>query len=115
AFPWMNALQSDRAYFTEGFGSRLLVPFVTGFIIGVGGAFAVWQRSRRAPEVAARAGIARTFQNIRLFNQMTVLDNVLLGMDTQLQTRFWHAAMRLPLFWRERDQAVASALEILLF
>jgi branched-chain amino acid transport system ATP-binding protein len=65
--------------------------------------------------VAAHAGIARTFQNIRLFNQMTALDNVLLGMDSQLRTRFWHAALRLPLFWRELRESVRRAEDILRF
>jgi branched-chain amino acid transport system ATP-binding protein len=110
-FPWMDALASAR----DALAGHMLIPAIIGFIVGGGGAAAVWQRSRRAPEIAARAGIARTFQNIRLFNQMTVLDNVLLGMDTQLQTRLWHAALRLPLFWQERTDAVARALETLKF
>ena len=114
-FPWSQAGRILAGYFTEQTGSRLLLPALIGWLLGTGGAWAVWQRSRRAPEVAARAGIARTFQNIRLFNQMTVLDNVLLGMDTRLRTRFWHAALRLPLFWRERREATGKGLEILRF
>jgi branched-chain amino acid transport system ATP-binding protein len=110
-FPWAMAFQSARATLV----GHCAFPAVIGFLVGVSGAAAVWQRFRRAPEVVARAGIARTFQNIRLFNQMTVLDNVLLGMDPQLQTRFWHAALRLPLFWRERTEAVGRALETLQF
>jgi ABC-type branched-subunit amino acid transport system ATPase component len=115
AFQWGNALAAVRAFFAENTGARFTLPFIIGLLIGAGGAWVVWQRSRRAPEIAARAGIARTFQNIRLFNQMSVLDNVLLGMDTQLRTRFWHAALRLPLFWRERKTASARAVEILRF
>jgi ABC-type branched-subunit amino acid transport system ATPase component len=115
AFPWQDAVAAFFAYFGERTGQRLVLPFVIGGLVGLGGSFTIWQRSRRAPEVAARAGIARTFQNIRLFKQMTALDNVLLGMDTRLQTRFWHAALRLPLFWRERREATARALEILRF
>jgi branched-chain amino acid transport system ATP-binding protein len=111
AFPWATAFESA----CTALAGHCAIPAVIGFLVGVSGAAAVWQRSRRAPEVAARAGIARTFQNIRLFNQMTVLDNVLLGMDTQLQTRFWHAALRLPLFWHERTEAVGQALETLKF
>ena len=38
------------------------------------------------PEAITRAGISRTFQNIRLFSHMSVLDNVLVGMHTRLQT-----------------------------
>ncbi|MEI6083459.1 MAG: ABC transporter ATP-binding protein [Verrucomicrobiota bacterium] len=111
AFPWLKAVASVFASLT----GHMILPSLIGFIIGSAGAFSVWQRSRRAPEIAARAGIARTFQNIRLFNQMTVLDNVLLGMDSQLRTRFWHAALRLPLYWRERDDAAGKALETLRF
>src|ERR1041384_3606884 len=115
AFPWVKAIEADEQYFAEHPATRLVEPFLIGLILGAGGAWVVWQRARRAPEVVARAGIARTFQNIRLFKQMTVLDNVLLGMDRQLQTRFWHAALRLPLFWRERNESAARAMEILRF
>jgi ABC-type branched-subunit amino acid transport system ATPase component len=114
-FPWTHAVATAGTFFTQHPSQRLAVPFLFGWLIGASGAFAVWQRTRRAPEVAARAGIARTFQNIRLFNQMTVRDNVLLGMDTRLRSRFWHAALRLPLFWRERQTATAAAIEILRF
>ncbi len=110
-FPWMKALISAR----ETLAGHWVLPASIGFVVGIAGAFAVWQRSRRAPEISARAGIARTFQNIRLFNQMTVLNNVLIGMDTQLRTQLWHAALRLPLFWRERREAEKSAVEILRF
>jgi ABC-type branched-subunit amino acid transport system ATPase component len=115
SFPWTKALGTAIRFFTDEPGQRLLVPFLIGGVIGLAGAYAIWARARYAPEVVARAGTARTFQNIRLFNQMTVLDNVLLGMDSRLQTRFWHAALRLPLYWRERGNAERQALEILRF
>jgi branched-chain amino acid transport system ATP-binding protein len=110
-FPWGKALASAR----NTLAGHCLVTTIIGFVTGAGAAWVVWQRSRGAPEVVARGGIARTFQNIRLFNQMTAVDNVLLGMDRQLRTRFWHAALRLPLFWRERTEAAMRALEILRF
>jgi branched-chain amino acid transport system ATP-binding protein len=115
SFSWWTAAGAATRYFTEQPGQRFMIPFVIGAITGLAGAFAIWSRTRRAPEVAARAGIARTFQNIRLFNQMTTLDNVLLGMDSQLRTRLWHTALRLPLYWREREESVQRAMEILRF
>ncbi|MCC6797228.1 MAG: ABC transporter ATP-binding protein [Candidatus Hydrogenedentes bacterium] len=46
---------------------------------------------------------------------MTVLENVLVGMDTKLRSRFWHAALRLPFFYREYKHAQAKAMELLEF
>jgi branched-chain amino acid transport system ATP-binding protein len=95
--------------------SRTLLPGLIGAALGGAGAFVVWNRSRRTPNVISEAGIARTFQNIRLFQEMTVLENVLVGMDTKLRTRFWHIALRLPLFWKERKEATRRAMELLRF
>jgi ABC-type branched-subunit amino acid transport system ATPase component len=114
-YPWRTALANVPAYFAAHPVLRLWIPSLFGLLTGAGGAAAVWQRSRYAPEVAAQAGIARTFQNIRLFNEMTALENVLIGMNTRLRSGFWHAALRLPLFWRETATATAQARELLRF
>jgi len=95
--------------------TRSLLPALIGATLGLAGGIAVWSRTRRTPNVIAGEGITRTFQNIRLFQEMTVLENVLVGMDTRLSTRLWHVLFRLPLYWRERRESEAKAMELLKF
>ena len=61
-----------------------LFALLFGLAIGAAGAWAVWRQTRRTPSSVAARGIARTFQNIRLFQDMTVVENVLVGMDRHL-------------------------------
>jgi ABC-type branched-subunit amino acid transport system ATPase component len=63
---------------------KRLLALLLGFAIGVAGAWAVWRQTRRTPASVAARGVARTFQNIRLFQDMTVIENVLVGMDRHL-------------------------------
>ena len=58
-------------------------------------------------------GIARTFQNIRLFANMTALDNVLIGMHSRLKSTPLGAVLRLPSVNREEREARARARELL--
>lgn len=60
-----------------------------------------------------RAGIARTFQNIRLFNDLTVEQNITVAMDAQLHYNMWSGIFRLPGFWKEEKQAHNRAMELL--
>ncbi|MFD7553511.1 ABC transporter ATP-binding protein [Streptomyces sp. NPDC059835] len=61
------------------------------------------------------AGIARTFQNIRLFNNMTVLENVLVGRHTRTKEGLWSALLRLPSFKRAEEASREKAMELLAF
>src|SRR3990172_5664526 len=69
----------------------------------------------RSPEFIARTGIGRTYQNIRLFNAMTALENVLVGMHSRLRTGPLGAIIRSPRARREELEAVDRALELLDF
>ncbi len=60
-----------------------------------------------------RAGIARTFQNIRLFQDLSVEDNVKTAMDNQMTYNMWTGIFRLPSFWKEEKTAHDRALELL--
>ena len=62
---------------------------------------------------ANRAGIARTFQNIRLFNNLSVEDNVKIGLHNQIRYPMWDGILRLPKFWKQEKLAHESALELL--
>jgi branched-chain amino acid transport system ATP-binding protein len=67
------------------------------------------------PDEIAALGIARTYQNIRLFANMTVLDNVLVGMHLHLTSGWIGAVLGLPAVAREEAQAVRQARELLEF
>ena len=60
-----------------------------------------------------RAGIARTFQNIRLFQKLSVEDNVKVGMDANMKYNMWSGIFRLPGYWHEEKAAHDRALELL--
>ena len=60
-----------------------------------------------------RAGIARTFQNIRLFNNLTVEDNVKAGMNNEMKYGMWSGIFRLPSYWKEEKIAHDRAMELL--
>ncbi|OON28647.1 ABC transporter ATP-binding protein [Micromonospora sp. Rc5] len=62
-----------------------------------------------------KAGIARTFQNIRLFPEMTALENVMVGADVHHKTSVISAMLRLPRHFREEREGREKARELLRF
>lgn len=60
-----------------------------------------------------RAGIARTFQNIRLFKQMTVEENVLVAFNESFSYHMGGAIFRTPRFWREEREMHQKAIDLL--
>ena len=64
---------------------------------------------------ASRAGVARTFQNIRLFSSLSVEDNVKIGLHNQIKEHTAPAVFRLPSYWKAEKQMHERALELLDF
>ena len=67
------------------------------------------------PDAAVRAGIARTFQNIRLFANLSVLENVMIGRHARTHAGVWGAMLRLPSQRTEESAIEARARELLEF
>ncbi|NCB62953.1 MAG: ABC transporter ATP-binding protein [Clostridia bacterium] len=60
-----------------------------------------------------KIGIARTFQNIRLFSNLTVEENVKLGLHNHIKYGMWSGIFRLPNYWKQEKIAHESAMELL--
>ena len=71
--------------------------------------------SGRRRYLVTKAGVARTFQNIRLFDNMSALENVMVGADTRHKTGVFSAALGLPRHRREERDGRARGQELLEF
>ena len=60
-----------------------------------------------------KLGVARTFQNIRLFSNLSVEDNVKLGMHNQIKYGYFGGILRLPTYWKQERIAHERAMELL--
>jgi branched-chain amino acid transport system ATP-binding protein len=67
------------------------------------------------PHQVARAGIARTFQNIRLFDYMTCLDNVRVGRHVRMRAKLWDSLFKTRGERREEERVTEQAMELLRF
>lgn len=65
------------------------------------------------PEAISKAGIARTFQNIRLFDNMTVEENVRIGLHNQIKYGMFSGIFRLPQYWQGEKKQHEKALDLL--
>jgi ABC-type branched-subunit amino acid transport system ATPase component len=99
----------------NGAGKSTFFNLITGIYrpstgrILVGGMDLTGQR----PDAVLRAGVARSFQNIRLFQNMTVLENVLVGAHARLHSRLIGDILKLPPTRREERRVRRRAVEIL--
>ena len=65
------------------------------------------------PELISKSGIARTFQNIRLFSELTVEENITVAMSSQIKYNMASGIFRLPSFWKGERIAHERAMELL--
>ncbi len=101
----------------NGAGKTTVFNMVTGLYEPTSGEIMLGDvqiRSRKPHEIAGM-GISRTFQNIRLFSKMTVLDNVLVGRHLRFHSPYWFTLLRTRGERKEEKDAVEKARETLAF
>jgi branched-chain amino acid transport system ATP-binding protein len=101
----------------NGAGKTTFFNMLTGIYIPTSGQLQLANRdiTGAKPDKLTSLGIARTFQNIRLFNNMTVLENVLVGRHSRLKTGLVGTLLRPPGVKQEERQARQKALSLLEF
>ena len=99
----------------NGAGKTTVFNLVTGLLAPTSGsiAFNGIDLLRRKPHRITRMGIARTFQNIRLFKEMTLLENVVVGAYRHMAYGFPSLLLGLPAYRRHEARARERALELL--
>ncbi len=99
----------------NGAGKTTLFNIITGIYVPTEGQLLFQERriDGMAPYDIARLGIGRTFQNIRLFGKLSVLDNVRVGRFGVTHSGFWSSLLRLPAARREEKETELRAMELL--
>ncbi|MDY0322965.1 MAG: ABC transporter ATP-binding protein [Candidatus Carbobacillus sp.] len=125
AFGGLKAVQNVNLYLEHGELVALIGPngagkttvfnMLTGVYVPTSGAI-IFDGQRidgTPPDRLTRLGIARTFQNIRLFHDLTVLDNVRVAYQVNTHHTFIDSIFRLPRFWKEENDMRDASLGLL--
>ena len=99
----------------NGAGKTTVFNMLTGVYTPTSGNIYVNGNSilHKKPHKLVKIGLARTFQNIRLFKQMTVLDNVMVAFNQQMKTGILSSVLRLPKFYKEEKKFREEAMRLL--
>jgi len=101
----------------NGSGKSTMMNVLTGIYVPTGGDIKLEGRSiagRNSPDIAA-AGIARTFQNVQIFGELTCIENIMVGLHHTYRGSLAAVALALPRSRREDDAAKIRAASILRF
>ena len=101
----------------NGAGKTTLFNMLTGLYKPTAGRIMFGERniSRLRPDVITGLGVARTFQNIRLFGAMTALENVMIGRHSRMHAGLVGSIFRPPWVHREEREVRARAAELLTY
>ena len=101
----------------NGAGKTTLFNMLTGLYRPTEGRILLGERdiTRARPDVITRYGVARTFQNIRLFGAMTAVENVMIGHHTRMRAGLFGSIFRPPWVRREELQTRTRARELLAY
>ena len=101
----------------NGAGKTTFFNMLTGVYKPTGGTimFLGEDVTGKPPHAITQRGIGRTFQNIRLFQNMTALENVLVGMHSRMHANLFNSVLRTPKVRREEREVRARGLELLEF
>lgn len=99
----------------NGAGKTTVFNLLTGVYKPTEGAIFLYDEriSGKKSYQVVQAGVARTFQNIRLFHQMTVIENVLVAFTKDIKYGLFSAIFRTPKFWKTEKELKEKAIELL--
>jgi branched-chain amino acid transport system ATP-binding protein len=101
----------------NGAGKTTFFNMLTGVYKPTGGLieFLGEDVTGKPPHAITQRGIGRTFQNIRLFQNMTALENVMVGMHARMKANLFNSILRTPSVKREEKESRARAFDLLEF
>lgn len=99
----------------NGAGKTTLFNLITGVYVPSEGSVKLEGKllNGLAPYKIADLGLSRTFQNIRLFKDLSVMDNVLIAMNTKQKDGFFSSLLRLPKYYKKETEMRKKVLELL--
>ena len=99
----------------NGAGKTTVFNMLTGVYVPTSGTVELRGQdvTKMVPHNRVKIGIARTFQNIRLFKRMSVLENVKLASNVHMNYSIFDGIFKTKKYWEQEDKSTAEALEIL--